>query len=121
MPNSNKSWTIDNALAVRSRFKKIAKDHPVEFDSCMNNLHKVRKQLIDGKKLGGFKFGFFRSEGGGVYRIGQAGVPSAKELRLYVYFYAKENGIIYPLTIGTKETQGDDINTAKQTVRAAIK
>jgi hypothetical protein len=42
-------------------------------------------------------------------------VPSAKESRLYV-FPDQETRTMYVLGIGTKETQQDDINEAKEMV-----
>ena len=110
-------WNIDNSFASKSKFKKVAKRHTAEFDACMGNLDKVRNQLLTGAKLGSFKLGFFRSEGDDLYRVGQTGVSSAKELRLYVYFYQSECGVIYPITIVTKETQQADIKEAKKTIK----
>jgi putative component of toxin-antitoxin plasmid stabilization module len=64
--------------------------------------------------MGSFQIGFFRSEGEGVFRIGQTGVESAKESRLYIYPDQK-NQIMYILGIGTKDHQSEDINGAKAT------
>ncbi|WP_139457698.1 hypothetical protein [Chlorobaculum thiosulfatiphilum] len=59
---------------------------------------------------------FFRSEREGLYRIGQTKVPGAKESRLYLY--PDEAGMmIYLLNIGTKESQRDDIASARKTIR----
>jgi len=73
--------------------------------------------LRAGHKLGSFQVGFFRSEREGVYRIGQTGVPSAKESRLYVFPNAEQQ-VMYVLTIGTKEGQAEDINEAHRIARS---
>jgi len=117
MAKKEEQWSIDTLHANSARFKKLAKRYAGEFDSCMNNLNKIQVLLRQGQKIGSFKLGFFRSEGSGLYRVGQTGVRSAKELRVYVYFYQEENGVIYPITIGTKETQQDDINDAKKVIK----
>ena len=62
--------------------------------------------------MGGFQVAFFRSEGEGVFRIGQTGVRSAKESRLYVY-PDEQSQTMYVLTIGIKEQQAKDIAEAK--------
>lgn len=112
----NEKWKIDNSYAIRAGFKSARKNHPDEFGSCFNNLNKVREQLLNGHKIGTFKLGFFRSEGTGLYRVGQSGDSATKELRLYVYFYHDEKGVVYPLAMGTKESQQRDINEAKKII-----
>jgi hypothetical protein len=103
-------WTPNHEYAEKAKFKKYAKKHPREFDSCFNNLDMLCQQLNLGLTLQQAEsgIGFFSSEGGDLYRIGQSGVPHAKETRLYVYALVS-GGNVYVLTIGGKETQPADI------------
>jgi hypothetical protein len=80
------------------------------------NLDRVLGILREGRKIGSFQIGFFRPEGEGVFRIGQTGVPSAKESRLYVY-PNEQNHTRYVLSIGIKDGQSRDIGEAKTIVR----
>ena len=48
-----------------------------------------------------------------MYRIGQTGVPGAKESRLYI-FPDEQNRVMYVLNIGDKDSQDMDINEAKR-------
>jgi hypothetical protein len=73
----------------------------------------VLEILNEGNVLGSFQIGFFRSEGEGVFRVGQTGVGSAKESRLYVVLEQKEKKV-FIVGIGTKETQPADINAARE-------
>ncbi len=109
-------WQIDNGHANRKRFEKFAGKHPRENASLFANLEKVMRILRDGHKIGGFQIGFFRSEGGGVYRIGQTVVPGAKESRLYVY-PDETKRLMYTLDIGDKDSQHIDVNNAKALVK----
>jgi len=109
-------WQIDNGRANRNRFEKFAGKHPREYDSLFANLDKVMRLLRGGHKIGSFQVGFFRSEGEGVYRIGQTGVQGAKESRLYIY-PDQENRLMHILNIGDKDTQSGDVNAAKDLVR----
>lgn len=106
-------WQIETAHASPGKFKKFAGKHQREYESVFANLEKVMGVLRNGCKIGTFKFGFFRSEGAGVYRIGQSGIHSAKESRLYV-FPDEQNRVMYVLNIGDKDSQDADINEAKQ-------
>ncbi len=108
----NPEWPIENAYANSGKFKKFAARYPREFASLFANLDKVLGILREGRKVGSFQIGFFRSEGEGVFRIGQSGVPSAKESRLYVYPHEQIH-TMYILTIGTKDGQSADIYEAK--------
>jgi hypothetical protein len=109
-------WQIEDAEAIRSGFKRVSKGYPREYDACFANLYKILAILSNGNKVGGFKVGFFRSEGGGLYRIGQSGVKNSKEVRLYVYPEIEEEKM-YVLAMGTKETQQSDIQAAKQIIQ----
>jgi putative component of toxin-antitoxin plasmid stabilization module len=109
-------WQIENAYASPGKFKKFAGKHTREYESLFANLEKILRILRGGNKIGSFGIGFFRSEGEGVYRIGQTGVPSAKESRLYI-FPDEQNRICYILNIGDKDSQQNDINEAKEIVK----
>jgi putative component of toxin-antitoxin plasmid stabilization module len=111
----NNEWPIENDYAILGKFKRFAKDYARENESLFANLDKVLRILRQGHKMGSFQIGFFRSEGDGVFRIGQTGVESAKESRLYVYPDI-QNQVMYILTIGIKDRQSEDINEAKAIV-----
>jgi len=117
MTQEQSDWQINTAHASPGRFKKFAGKHAREYASLFANLDKIMGLLAAGQKPGSFQVGFFRSEREGVYRIGQTGVPSAKESRLYVY-PDEQNRIMYVLNIGTKEGQAEDINEAHRTARS---
>jgi hypothetical protein len=110
-------WEIDISLASKSAFKSFKKQHEREFVSCFANLNKIVTALNSGKKVAALANNpaFFRPEGMGVFRIGQTGVGSAKESRLYVYPDEKSS-IVYVLAIGTKETQNKDIASSKKMI-----
>jgi len=109
-------WQIDVSYASRASFRKFNRNHPLEYSSCFANLDKVLVLLNTGHSIGSFQLGFLRPEGGGVSRIGQTGVPAAKESRLYVYF-TQRGRTVYILGIGTKETQQTDIAAAKKLIK----
>lgn len=109
-------WQTNTGSAISGKFERFAKKHRTEFNSLFANLNKVIAILNAGNRLGAFKVGFFRSEGEGVYRIGQTGVRSAKESRIYV-FPDETNWVMYILTIGDKDSQSGDINDAKRIAR----
>jgi putative component of toxin-antitoxin plasmid stabilization module len=116
-------WLIETAYASPGRFKRFAGKHPREYESLFVNLERIVRLLRGGNKPGGFRVGFFRSEGEGVYRIGQTGVESAKESRLYVY-PDEEDRVMYTLNIGDKDSQTEDINESKRiaaTIKEAVK
>lgn len=110
-PNA-KEWELNADFAIGTKFVKFNKAHPREYASLFNNLNKITGLLNGGQKIGGFHVGFFRSESDGLWRIGQSGVPHAKESRLYL-FPDQDNRIFYLLSVGDKDSQQDDINEAK--------
>jgi hypothetical protein len=116
METKPKDWELSAEYASKGQFSKFQKSYPREYASLFANLNKINNLLEAGNKIGGFHVGFFRSEGGDVYRIGQTGVPSAKESRLYV-FPDQQNRIMHVLGVGTKDDQDGDINNAKDIVR----
>lgn len=108
------AWTIDTSRMVnRHQAKTLARRYPVEVASCMRNLERVIDELQSGTPLSGIRFSFFRTEGDGVFRIGQTGISSAREMRLYVTFVFI-SGVAYVLAIGTKNTQPRDIADARR-------
>lgn len=110
----NEEWQLDwGCLLNKSQFKHMAKCHPKEMASCLENLDQVCTELNGGKKIGDIAFGFFRSEKKGLYRIGQTKVKSAHELRLYV-FPDERTRTLRILCLGDKNTQQDDINLCHQ-------
>jgi hypothetical protein len=111
-----KEWGLSVDHASKTKFGKFNSKHPREYDSLFANLDKIIQLLDSGNRVGGFNVGFFRSEGGGVYRIGQTGVPRAKESRLYVY-PDEDAKIMYVINVGSKEDQQSDINDAKGIVK----
>ncbi len=111
-------WTLNNDFAERGQFKRYAKRHGREFAACFANLDRLCAMLNGGGTLQQAEtgLGFFSSEGGDIYRIGQTGVPHAKETRLYV-FALLIGGAIYILTIGGKDTQQDDLQRCREIVK----
>jgi len=107
----NPEWSIENKYAVANKFKKFDCSCPREYASLFNNLDRLVRHLNGGAKIGSFQIGFFRSEGRGVYRVGQSAVAYAKESRLYVFPHL-DSMTIYLLTIGSKDSQAQDINEA---------
>ena len=69
--------------------------------------------LDNGFKWLSFQFNYLRSEGGGVFRIGQTGVPHAHETRLYIYVVEADK-TIYLLNMGDKGSQQEDLKNAKE-------
>lgn len=115
MLNGNASWEPDSTYANRNAFKKYGKKHRAEYESCFENLDRVVGLLNQGHRWGSFQIGCLRSEGDGLYRIGQTGIAHAKETRLYIYAF--EIGCrIYLLTIGDKDSQEDDIKESKSKI-----
>ena len=110
-------WTIDYSRVVnRHQFKTLARRYGEEFESCLRNLGRVIDLFKNETPLSAIVFPFFRPEGDGVFRIGQTGVPAAREMRLYVTFVFI-HGIAYILSIGTKNTQSRDIADARRAAR----
>lgn len=111
-------WNINTQYATNTRFKRFRKNHEKEYVSCFSNLEKIIGLLNSGKSVAllANNPSFFRSEGGGLFRIGQTCVIGAKESRLYVY-PDETTKAMFILDIGTKENQQQDIITAKTTIR----
>jgi hypothetical protein len=115
MDKQSSLWVVRTDYASKAKFERFFRSYSREYASVFANLDKIQQLLNSGNKIGGFHVGFFRPESDGVHRIGQTGVESAKETRLYIYPDDK-NRVIHVLGIGTKDGQQDDINEAKQIV-----
>ena len=110
-------WKIDySRLVNRHQFKTLSRHYGEEVESCLANLGRVLSELEKGTAFSEIAFPFFRPEGDGVFRIGQTGVRSAREMRLYVTFVFI-HGVAYVLSIGTKNTQARDIADARRAAR----
>ena len=110
-------WEINGDFSETNRLRDFDRKHPKEYASCFMNLKKVVGLLESLGQPGAFHIGFFRSEGGNVWRIGQTGVRHGCETRLYVYVYVK--GLtVYVLTIGDKSQQKQDIQRCKDLAKA---
>lgn len=114
----HEEWRTSTEFATGSRFKKFAESYPREYESCAANVQRLINHLNSGIKLSVLaqNLSFFRSEREGLFRIGQSGVKSAKESRLYIY-PLEDIRMIFILDIGTKETQRTDIVSARKTIR----
>ena len=114
----HKEWQASTEFATGNRFRKFAESYPREYESCGSNLQRLVDHLNSGIQLSVLaqNLSFFRSEREGLFRIGQSGVKSAKESRLYIY-PCEENRMIFILDIGTKETQRTDIASARKVIR----
>lgn len=110
-------WMVNYEFAESHRIKSYREKHAEEFDACVANLARVMEALADFGKPGAFHLGFFRSEGGNVWRIGQTRVKHACETRLYVYLYVK-GLMVYVLTVGDKSQQRKDILRCKNLAKA---
>ncbi len=82
----------------------------------MRNLRGVVARTTETGRPDAFHIDHFRNEFGPVWRIGQTGVPHARETRLYVYA-ALIGRTFYPLTIGDKSTQKDDLAHLREVAR----
>ena len=114
-------WTISKDHAETSSFKHFSKRHPREFAACFSNLDRAVNSLNAGltlDQLGSTRY--FASEGDGLFRIGQTGVPHPHESRLYVYIVLSDS-VIYVLTIGDKSTQDADIVRCKSLIKSLQK
>ena len=116
MAEAETKWSVDHSLAERGRFKDYGKKHPREYAACFDNLGQVVELLGRFGGVKGFQIGCFRSEGLGVYRIGQTAVKHAKETRLYVLINETER-LIHVLTIGGKDSQSEDIRRCHAVAR----
>jgi hypothetical protein len=113
LPEQEK-WKVDEAFAERSRFKEYNRKHPREYAACFSNLSHLIDLLQQFGAIKAFQVGFLKSEGQGVYRIGQTGVKHARETRLYVHVDETAK-VARVLTIGDKDSQSDDIRRCHAT------
>lgn len=103
------NWVISAEYKEENRFKRYEKKHRAEYLSCMARFADVlmRFDEVGHPRLIGK--GYFQPEGEDIYRISQARVQNSLEIRLYIYVCMIESKL-YPITIGDKSTQQDDIN-----------
>jgi hypothetical protein len=116
-------WKLNQATdQYDSRRKWYAKKRKKELDAVDDNLAQYFAALNNGGNPLQIKDGAIRSEGGDVYRISQHGAArgNLEETRLYVYPEV-ETSILHLLTIGDKRTQSEDIQFAKECVKAIKK
>lgn len=106
-------WSIDNFLAEAGSIRRYRKRHPAEVASCFANLALLLDRLNFGIPFANIEYGFLRSEGSNVFRIGQTGLRHARETRLYIYVKVVDT-TIFVLTVGDKDSQQDDINRCKK-------
>ena len=116
MTESATNWAVLDDLAERSRFKEYNRKHSREYAACFSNLSQLVSLLENFGGTKAFQVGFVRSEREGVFRIGQTGVKHARETRLYVHI-DETTRIVRVLTIGDKDSQGEDIRRCHQAVR----
>lgn len=110
------SWNIDTEFKEENRFKQYEKKHRAEYVSCMARFADVLMRFDEVNHPSLIGKGYFRSEGEDVYRISQVRTQGSKEVRLYIYVCMIESKL-YPITIGDKTTQKDDINRCHEVAR----
>jgi DNA-binding transcriptional regulator YiaG len=102
---ANQKWEYDkDNMVLVTQSRKLLTKHPEEAAACFNNLNKVVTQLNCGHRLGSFGFNFFRSEGKGVYRIGQTAVSSSFEMRFYICFDEDKKNLLFSCSRRKAET-----------------
>ena len=99
---------VSTDYADSRRFEQYRKRHPREYGACFENLARIVRRTNETGDPSLVQVAFFRSEFGNVWRIGQTGVPHARETRLYVYA-VRIGRIFHILTIGDKDTQQADL------------
>lgn len=123
MEKTDVGWRFQPSEPLdKSHFKKFEKQYPREWCSMFANLSKLLTYIKAGLSVNQLasQISFFRSEGKGLYRVGQSGgIESAKESRLYVAFDESRH-VVHVLRVGTKETQTRDINEAKKMMKKLI-
>lgn len=115
--DSNNQWEVNIANVSKNVFKKFSKAHKEEYKSVFANLDKVLRNLNAGERIHQFKLGFLRSEGSGLYRIGQTGITkNSYETRLYIY-PEEDLQLVYILGLGGKSSQERDIKNCKNLIK----
>lgn len=109
-------WSICTEFREENRFKRYEKKHRAEYLSCMARFADVLMRFDEVGHPHLIGKGYFQSEGEDVYRISQARVQNSLEVRLYIYVCLIESKL-YPITIGDKTTQQDDINRCHDIAR----
>lgn len=110
-------WTLRLTDEFERRRKRYAKKRGRELRAVRGNLDVFVESLNEGAKPQQAKFGFIHPEPLGVLAIDQkGGGKNLAETRLYV-FPDEAGRVLYAITLGDKQSQGDDIETCKQFVR----
>ncbi len=105
-------WHVEPTQDYERQRERFERKHPRELQAVLTNLDRLLESLKLGGKLARVKFGFFRAEPRGVYRISEQGGKSLKATRLYVYPH-EAGEILYVLALGDKKSQKDDIEYCK--------
>ena len=109
-------WNVDTKFKEENRFKRYEKKHRAEYLSCMARFADVLMRFDEVNHPHLIGRGYFQPEGEDVYRISQARVQNSKEVCLYIYVCMIESKL-YPITMGDKDTQQDDINRCHKVAR----
>lgn len=105
-------WDIAEAVGYQKRLARFMRDHPQEMQSMLNRLqdyHRLLQAFDNPLHPGLIACGFVHSERRNLFAIGQERTESSKESRLYVY-PDKATRTLVLLTVGTHDTEPDDIN-----------
>jgi hypothetical protein len=109
-------WLVIPSEDFARQAKWYAKKRRHEFDAVSANLDRLIELLRDGHDPARLNFGFIHHEPAGVIAVDQTGAGrKLAATRLYVYAYV-ERETVFLLTIGDKQSQGDDIRFCKQSV-----
>jgi hypothetical protein len=105
-------WILAEPTDVyRRRHKRYEKKKRNQLLAVLDNLDTLMKGLNQGLKLEQvMTFGFVHSEPHGVLAVDQTGGKKLAETRLYI-FPDKETLTVYPITLGDKGSQQEDIET----------
>ena len=101
-------WNLEPTARFNSRSKKYAKKRRKAWLAVSGNLNKLTSALAAGSSISGIRCGYFRSEGRGIWRIGQEGTPDVAPTRIYLY-PDESKSTLHLLTMGDKNTQREDI------------
>jgi hypothetical protein len=86
----------------------------------LENLGTVKQALDDGARTQDLQFGFLHPEPKNLKAVDQGGGCGLRESRLYFYII-EESELMKLLTIGSKETQSDDIANCTHYIETTIR
>jgi putative component of toxin-antitoxin plasmid stabilization module len=113
-----KVWELRYTEIFERRLKKYRKNHPRETVAVLDNLDTYFRTLKLVGDSQGIVHGWIHPEGQGVKALTEKGHgPHMRATRLYI-FPDKNQRVLYVLTIGDKNTQGDDIAECKDIIQA---